>query len=101
MRKAAMARGYDLNDIRARKFEIADFHEFDLVLAMDESVHADLAELADAEARKTLRLFLEFADGARGRDVPDPYYGGAEGFEHVIDLIEDGTKGLLRHLGVA
>lgn len=98
MGQAAAARGYDLSAIRARKFEFADFHEYDLVLAMDESVRAGLEELADSRASEKLRLFLDFADGASGGDVPDPYYGGAEGFEHVLDLIECGTKGLLRYL---
>ena len=82
MIKAARARGIDLRDLRARQVEIDDFHRFDHIYAMDRSNHADLVDLRPANATAQLHLFLENAD------VPDPYYGGDQGFDHVLDLIQ-------------
>ena len=95
--KAAAKRGYDLSYMRARKVDLSDFYEFDYLLAMDLSNHTDLLEMAPPNRTADIRLFLDFAD-CETRETPDPYYGGADGFEHVLDLIELGANGFLDHL---
>jgi protein-tyrosine phosphatase len=95
---AARRRGYELSALRARIIEPVDFERFDLVVAMDEEVQARLLRLAPAARAAQVRLFLEFAPGLGRRDVPDPYYGGAAGFEDVLDLVEEGARGLLATL---
>lgn len=97
MIKAAAKRGYDLSHQRARKVTDADFFEFDYLLAMDLSNHTDLLDLAPPNRECDIRLFLDFAD-CETRETPDPYYGGDQGFEHVLDLIELGAEGFLDHL---
>jgi low molecular weight protein-tyrosine phosphatase len=91
---AAERRGYSLADIRARRVHEKDFETFDYIMAMDRDNLASLTEQADAEHHRKIRLFLEFAS-AHQDEVPDPYYGGAAGFERVLDLIEDASRGLL------
>jgi len=95
-REAAARRGYDLSALRARVVEPADFERFDLILAMDRENLRALERRAPAQDR--LRLFLEFAPEAGISEVPDPYYGGPNGFEDVLDLIEAASRGLLEHL---
>ena len=95
---AARRRGYDMAGFRARMVERRDFERFDLVLAMDRSNWSALQRLAPPAARERVRLFLEFAADAAVLEVPDPYYGGPNGFEEVLDLIEAASRGLLRHL---
>ena len=97
-RQAAARRGYDLSTLRARVVEPADFERFDLILAMDRENLRVLRRRAPAQAHERVRLFLEFAPEAGPEDVPDPYYGGANGFEEVLDLVETATRGLLAHL---
>jgi protein-tyrosine phosphatase len=97
-RAAAARRGYDLSALRARSVESADFERFDLILAMDRENLTVLRHRAPAHARERLRLFLEFAPDAAPAEVPDPYYGGPNGFEEVLDLVEAATRGLLAHL---
>jgi len=94
----AKRRGYDLSRLRARRFRGEDFHAFDLILAMDREHHTLLARLAPPATGQKLRMVLEFARRPGGDEVPDPYYGGPDGFELVLDLIEDATAGLLDHL---
>jgi protein-tyrosine phosphatase len=85
----ARQRGYDLSAQRARHVTAQDFEDFDLIVAMDRG-HLRLLERAcPREQRGKLRLFVP------GRDVPDPYYGGSEGFEQALDLIEEGCRRLL------
>jgi protein-tyrosine phosphatase len=97
-RAAAARRGYDLSALRARTLESADFERFDLILAMDRENLRVLRRHAPAHVHERLRLFLEFAPEAAPEDVPDPYYGGPNGFEEVLDLVEAATRGLLAHL---
>lgn len=94
---AAERRGISLQDIRARRVSEADFAEFDYVIAMDRLNLATLADLADDIYRDRLSLFLEYRRGDE-QEVPDPYYGGATGFERVLDLIEDASRGLVEAL---
>lgn len=101
---AAGQRGYDLSKLKARKVKTQDFHDFDLVLAMDFDNLALLEENcpASTKARNKLRRLTEFVPAhsphAGKQTVPDPYYGGPAGFEFVLDLVEDACDGLLAHL---
>jgi protein-tyrosine phosphatase len=95
---AARRRGYDLSALRARVVETGDFDLFDLVVAMDEEVFGRLRHIAPPTQAARLALFLDFAPGLARRDVPDPYYGGSAGFEEVLDLVEEGARGLLESL---
>lgn len=95
---AAAHRGYDLSDLRARQVMRDDFSTFDYVLAMDEANLGLLQQQCPDDCRKRLKLFLEFADDGALREVPDPYYGGAQGFEQVLDLVEQAAQGLLRDI---
>ncbi|HEV2271649.1 MAG TPA: low molecular weight protein-tyrosine-phosphatase [Steroidobacteraceae bacterium] len=97
-RQAAARRGYDLSALRARVVEPRDFESFDLILAMDRENLRALQRRAPPQARDRLRLFLEFAPEAGIAEVPDPYYGGPNGFEDVLDLIEAASRGLVEHL---
>jgi len=96
---AALRRGYDLSAQRARQVSIGDFHHFDVIAAMDEDNLERLRAIAPASLAGKARLLLEFIEPpVDTREVPDPYQGGPEGFEHVLDLIEAGCEGLLRHV---
>lgn len=88
----AKRRGYDLSALRARQVAGQDFEKFDLILAMDRGHLRALERLAPPEHRAKLRLF------APERDVPDPYYGGAQEFERVLDLVEAACRELLAEL---
>jgi len=97
MIKAAARRGVDISYQRARQVDLSDFYEFDYLLAMDLSNHTDLLDLAPPNRDCDIRLFLDFAN-CETRETPDPYYGGADGFERVLDLLELGAEGFLDHL---
>ena len=92
--EAAAKRGYDLSTLRARQVNRGDFKEFDLILAMDKSNLANLKALQPSGSHAVLDLFLKRYDGAVD-EVPDPYYGGVEGFEEVLDLVEHACDALL------
>ncbi len=96
--KAALGRGVDISGQAARKVELEDFDDFDLVLAMDGSNIEDLHDIAPHAARAKIRRFLDYAPHVGTQDVPDPYYGGPEGFGHALDLIEAAAQGLLAEL---
>ena len=96
-RAAAERRGMSLDGIRARRVCVEDFERFDYIIAMDEDNLAHLYDESAEEHHHKLRLFLEFTDGLE-TEVPDPYYGGAAGFERVLDLVEDASRGLLETL---
>ncbi len=96
--EAALRRGYDLRNRRARILEPADFERFDLLLAMDSSNLETLQRRAPAHVRERVRLFLSFAPQLERTEVPDPYYGGPNGFEEVLDLVEAASRALLQQL---
>lgn len=96
--RAARARGYDLSVLRARRFERGDFGRFDLVLAMDEDNRAFLARLCPPASGHKLKLMMEYARGYTVREVPDPYAGEPDGFELVLEMLEDASEGLLQTL---
>lgn len=91
---AARRRGYDLSALRARQVRPEDFDRFDLILAMDQDNLANLQRLQEGQGRAELDLLLA-RYGLPVAEVPDPYYGGEEGFEQVLDLIEQACEGLL------
>ena len=93
--ETAMRHGFDLSAQRARKVTASDFEKFDYVLAMDRDNHALLSGLSPEQHRHKLKLFLEFAPQLAESEVPDPYYGGAAGFERVYDLIDAAAEGLM------
>jgi protein-tyrosine phosphatase len=89
----ALARGYDISGLRARQVTVEDFRRFDLLLAMDEENLDGLRAIAPRGQAGRARLFLSYSSGGT-RAVPDPYYGGPEGFEAVLDLAEHGSRAL-------
>jgi len=93
----ARERGYDLSGLRARQVTAHDFAAFDLLLAMDRGHLEILRRMSPPEHHHKIRLFLEYA-AKPDADVPDPYYGGAEGFEQVLDMIEAAARGLLEEV---
>lgn len=101
--RAALTRGYDLSQQRARKVGPRDFETFDYIIGMDSRNVADLSAMAPAGTRDKVSLFLAFAPETGEREIPDPYYGGPDGFDQVLDLVEAASRGLLadiraRHL---
>ena len=95
---AAASRGFDISMLRARQVQPDDTATFDYLIAMDRGNHRDLVRLAGENHAHKVRLFMEFADIDTPDEVPDPYYGGDQGFDQVIDLIEAASDGLIEHL---
>jgi protein-tyrosine phosphatase len=95
MVEAAARRGYRFTGA-ARRVRSSDFHDFDLILAMDSANLSDLKEIRPSDCQAELKLYTQFCSKRAEQEVPDPYYGGSQGFEHVLDLIEDATDGLIR-----
>lgn len=98
-RSAAVARsrGYDLSKIRSRQFKDDDYENFDVILAMDGSHLQTLISGKPDTARTDVMLYMEFSKNYPGESVPDPYYGGDQGFERVLDMIEEGADTLINH----
>lgn len=96
--QTAANRGIDLSSQRARRIRTEDFHTFDLILAMDRSHFAHLQALQPNGARADVRLFLDYHPSGTLKDVPDPYYGGANGFEDVLDMDEQTAAQLIKHI---
>ena len=95
---AARNRGIDISGQSARQVTGADYARFDLLLAMDSSNYEELTQLAPKPARHKVRRFLDFAPQVGTKDVPDPFFGGSDGFDHALDLIEDAARGLITDL---
>lgn len=98
---AAKNRGIDLSELRARSVDDEDFAKFDLVLAMDRDNLDILQRRAPEQYQGRIKLVMDFAPLAHTRQVPDPYYGGVQGFEDVLDLLEQAAQGFLRELWAA
>ena|SRR5436190_2013506 len=96
--KHAKRRGYDLSALRASQVTREDFDRFDYILAMDRGHLRMLRSIAPANARAKLGLFLEPSARWKGEDVPDPYYGGPEGFEEVLDRVEEAVERWLERI---
>jgi len=90
--------GVDISQQRARKVKISDFENFDYVIAMDSSNYHDLKQLAPTDLEDKVYRFMEFAPDWDNNDVPDPYYGGGNGFENVFKMVEAASEGLLTHI---
>jgi protein-tyrosine phosphatase len=88
-------RGLQMKHLRGRQVERADFERFDFILAMDEDNLVNLQHMRPAGARAKVALLMSFAPRAGEREVPDPYYGGADGFEHVLDLVAAAADGFI------
>lgn len=96
--QTARNRGIDLSDLRARKVVKNDFIDFDYVLAMDNDNYQILERLCPDGFEDRLSLFLDFSKEYAETEVPDPYYGGDQGFEHVFDLVDSASRGLLDNI---
>jgi protein-tyrosine phosphatase len=96
--RAAQQRGYDMSGLRGRQVSTDDFTKFDYVLAMDNANLANLQRMVPPHCEVRPQLFLQYARHHTEREVPDPYYGGADGFERVLDMVEDAAQGLLQEL---
>lgn len=94
----AHLRGYDLSALRARQVQANDFEKFDVILALDDGHLRILQKQCPPQFKCKLHRFTEFCTRHKSLEVPDPYYGGAQGFEHVLDLVEDGCTGLIDHI---
>ncbi|NPA72282.1 MAG: low molecular weight phosphotyrosine protein phosphatase [Gammaproteobacteria bacterium] len=94
----AKERGIEMADLRARKVDFGDFYVYDYILAMDDENFANLEDLALPEHKSKIQMFLEFTQDFSESEVPDPYYGGAKGFDHVFDLVDSASRGLLEHI---
>lgn len=96
--KHARLRGYEFSDLRARQLTRQDFEQHDLILVMDHENMQRAQSLCPEPLRHKLHYLTSFCQRLQSPVVPDPYYGGDQGFEHVLDLIEDACEGLLHHI---
>jgi len=96
--KHAAKRGYDLQDLRARQITELDFDAHDLILTMDWDNLALVQHQCPPQHQRKVKRFTDFCLQHNAQEVPDPYYGGAQGFDHVLDLVEDASEGLLLHV---
>jgi protein-tyrosine phosphatase len=97
----AKKRGYDITRCVARRIRPHDFDHFDLILAMDGRNIAHLRTIAPTRCKQKIELLLEYGDRYHGEEVPDPYGGEVKDFELALDMIEDGCRGLAKHLARA
>lgn len=102
MTAAAKKRGYELSALRARQVEAEDFDNYDYIFAMDLENYDNLLDLTEERdkptSRAALSLYLDYATHFKEQEVPDPYYGGPEGFDHVLDLVEDAADGFIAEI---
>jgi len=94
----AMSYGVDISHQRAQKVTVDDFEYYDYIIAMDSSNYYDLKQLAPTGLEHKIYRFMEFAPDWDNKDVPDPYYGGGNGFENVFKMVEAASEGLLKHI---
>lgn len=98
MKRHALGRGYRLTSI-ARRFRDEDFETFDYIIAMDGANFSDLRSFdRDKKYSEKIYLMTDFAENGKYSEVPDPYYGGPEGFENVLDIVEESCAGLLEKI---
>ncbi|MBS1157932.1 MAG: protein tyrosine phosphatase [Proteobacteria bacterium] len=96
--RAAAMRGYNLSQLRARKVARQDLDYFDLILAMDKGNLDNLQRLATPEQQDRIKLFMDYAKNFDDNEVPDPYYGLGHGFDLVLDMVEDASRGLVEEV---
>lgn len=90
--------GVDISRLRARKVSQADFYEYDLIVVMDHDNLANLQAIAPADATASLKLMMDYHPQGQPAEVPDPYYGGMDGFKYMCELLESSTAGLLKEV---
>lgn len=95
--QAAIMRGISMSGIRARKLSAKDFDEFDLIIAMDRGHMKTLQKEKPSQSKAELKLFCDYLPNKGIKDVPDPYYGSDEGFELVLDMLEEGCANILKN----
>jgi protein-tyrosine phosphatase len=100
MTETAMQNGIDISNLRARQFEVPDFDNFDLIYVMDQSNYSNVTRLArnEKDITKVKLILLELGESERISEVPDPYYGGQGGFDHVYDLLDRATDVIIEKL---
>lgn len=100
MTETAMNNGIDISYLRARQFEVHDFDNFDLIYVMDQSNYSNVTRLArnEKDITKVKLILLELGESERISEVPDPYYGGQGGFDHVFDLLDRATDVIMEKL---
>jgi len=96
--ETARKKGFDLSGLRARQAVARDFHEFDLVVAMDQDNYHSLYSICPEGMEDQIHLLMDYAPEFKTREVPDPYYGGTAGFERVFDMVEAAASGLLEEI---
>jgi protein-tyrosine phosphatase len=96
--RAALRRGYDMSRLRTRPLRVSDYQRFDYLLAMDEKNLGHLMQDCPQENLQKLALLMTYGAAGEPISVPDPYYGPAQGFERVLDMVEDAVQGLLHHI---
>lgn len=97
--QAALKRGYNMRDLRARRVVPADFSRFQYILAMDRHNLEELQQSCPSQYTNRLAMFLQYSkQWDTHQEIPDPYYGGNHGFERVLDLVENASQGLLKHI---
>lgn len=97
-KRAAASRGYDLSQHRARKVVFQDLEDFDLILAMDKTNQDKLRLMASPEQQAKIKLFMDYSANFEDDEVPDPYYGLGQTFDLVLDMLEDGSQGVLMEI---
>lgn len=96
--KAARARGYDMSTQRGRQLTMLDYEEQDVLVALDDSHRAHMLRHCPPQYRAKVKLVMDYVPHSGSSDVPDPYYEGADAFEHVLDLIEEAAPAMLARL---
>jgi len=88
--------GVDISRLRARKVRVDDFHNYDLIIAMDRSNYSDLQLIQPPGSAADLKMMMKYHPQGRPEEVPDPYYGGIDGFTYMCELLDSATAGLLK-----
>ena len=88
----------DIADLRARKVKLDDFHHYDLIIAMDRDNLTDLRAIQPVDSKAGLKMMMSYHPDGHPQDVPDPYYGGMDGFRYMCELLEAATAGLLKEV---
>ena len=94
----ARRRGYDLSQQRARQLTTQDFNDFDLILVMDSANEVAARRISTPAQQQRMKRLTDYCQRFDEQQVPDPYYGGDKGFEHVLDLVEDACQNLLKSI---
>lgn len=90
--------GVDISHLRARKVSVSDFDVYDLIVAMDRNNYADLQHIRPKGSKADLAMMMQYHPQSQPEDVPDPYYGGMDGFNYMCELLQAATRGLLQNI---